>query len=190
MTEPRLFLLAAASAMVFAVAAAPAATVKHSPHPTHSARSAAEAAHEIGNAGAWGAYVFQNAGGKVCYVVGTPQTSEPAGAHRKPPSAMVTHRTADKAYNVVSFDEGYTLKPGSDVALTIDGHKFDLFTDGDTAWSRTSDLDRTITEALAKGRQAVVKAVPARGRPTTDTYSLTGFTDVLKLIDKACDVKR
>jgi invasion protein IalB len=184
MIEPRFFGIAALSAILLASAAASAAPVKH------SARPAAEAAHEIGNAGAWGAYVFQNKAGKICYVVGTPQTSEPTRAHRKPPSATVTDRTADKAYDVVSFDEGYTLKPGSDVALTIDGRKFDLFTDGDAAWSRTSDLDRTITAALAKGRQAVVKAIPAHGRPTTDTYSLTGFTDVLKLIDSACDVKR
>jgi invasion protein IalB len=188
MIEPRFFVAAAVSAIVLGATAASAAPVKHPAHP--AAHPATEAAHEIGNAGAWGAYVFQNKTGKVCYVVGTPQTSEPARAHRKPPSATVTHRTADKAYNVVSFAEGYTLKPGSDVDLTIDGHKFDLFTDGDAAWSRTSDTDRTITDALAKGRQAIVKAIPARGRPTTDTYSLTGFTDVLKLIDTACGVKR
>ena len=43
---------------------------------------------------------------------------------------------------------------------------------------------------MAKGKQAVVKGVPQKGPPTTDTYSLAGFAQTLALIDKACGVKR
>jgi hypothetical protein len=103
---------------------------------------------------------------------------------------MVTHRPAEKAANVVSFDSGYPLKEGSDVSLDIGGEKFDLFTKDDSAWARTSELDKTIVETLAKGKQAVVKATPQKGPATTDTYSLAGFAQALAMIDKACEIKR
>lgn len=103
---------------------------------------------------------------------------------------MVTHRPEEKVANVVNFVEGYPLKEGSEVSLDIAGAKFDLFTKGDSAWARTSDLDKTIVEAMAKGQQAIVKGIPQKGRPTTDTYSLAGFAQALAMIDKACGVKR
>ena len=37
---------------------------------------------------------------------------------------------------------------------------------------------------------AMVKGVPRKGQPTTDTYSLAGFAQMLALIDAACDIKR
>jgi len=103
---------------------------------------------------------------------------------------MVTHRPGEKIANVVRFDQGYTLKEGSEVSLDIDGTQFDLFTKGDSAWTRTSELDKTIVEAMAKGKQAVVKGTPQKGVPTTDTYPLAGFAQALAMIDKACEIKR
>jgi hypothetical protein len=151
---------------------------------------AAPAAEALGKFDAWTAYTSQDKTGRVCYLVGEPQKSEPAGFGRKPPMAMVTHRSAEKIDNVVSFVEGYVLKEGSDVALDIGGSKFELFTKDDSAWARTAELDKTIVAALAKGRGAVVKGVPQKGAPTTDIYSLAGFSKALALIDKACGVKR
>jgi hypothetical protein len=151
---------------------------------------AATAAEQLGGAGGWTAYTYREKSGKVCYLAGGPQKSEPAAAKRKHPLAMVTHRPSENVANVVSFVEGYPLKAGSDVSLDIGGAKFDLFTKGDSAWARTSDLDKAIVEAMAKGKQAVVKGTPQRGPATTDVYSLTGFAQALALIDKACEVKR
>lgn len=103
---------------------------------------------------------------------------------------MVTHRPGEKIANVVSFAEGYPLKESSNVVLEVGGAKFDLFTKGDSAWARTPEIDKAIVEAMAKGKQAVVRGVPQTGPPTTDTYSLAGFAKALALIDKACEVKR
>ena len=55
---------------------------------------------------------------------------------------MVTHRPSENIANVVSFVEGYPLKEGSDVALEVDDKKFDLFTNDDSAWARTAELDQ------------------------------------------------
>ena len=161
-------------------------------HPAAAAPTtpAAPTAHSLGQFDGWAAYASQDKTGKVCYLVGQPAKGEPAGSGRKPPSAMVTHRPVEKIDNVVSFVEGYALKEGSEVALDIGGSKFELFTKDDSAWARTADLDKTIVTALAKAKQAVVKGVPQKGPPTTDTYPLAGFAKALAAIDKACGVKR
>jgi Invasion associated locus B (IalB) protein len=156
---------------------------------TRPAVPATPAAQQLGSVGSWTAYAAGDATGKVCYVVAKPEKSEPGGG-RKPPMAMVTHRPAENVTNVVSFVEGYPLKEGSDVALAVGEHKFELFTKDDSAWARTSELDRSIVAALAKGKRAVVKGQPQKGSSTTDIYALNGFPKTLALIDKACGVKR
>jgi hypothetical protein len=179
--------LAVSAALLIALPPAQAAEPKK--HPA-AAAPATPAAQALGKFDAWTAYASRDKTGKVCYVVGEPQKSEPAGFPRKPPTAMVTHRPVEKIDNVVSFVEGYALKDDSEVALDIGGTKFALFTKDDSAWARTSDLDKTIVAALAKGKQIVVKGVPQKGPPTTDIYPLAGFSKALALIDKACGVKR
>jgi hypothetical protein len=159
-------------------------------HPAAKHPPATTPAHRIGGVGAWNAYFYKGKSGRVCYLAGAPQKIEPAKFKHKPPAATVTHRPEENVFNVVNFDEGYPLKEGSAASVDVDGTTFDLFTKGDGAWSRTSDLDRTIVEAMAKGKQAIVKSISQKGPPTTQTYSLAGFAQTLALIDKACDVKR
>jgi invasion associated locus B (IalB) protein len=178
------------SIVLAAPAAAAAPAKKPAAPPARHAAPATSPTRKLGGAGAWSAYFFKEKAARVCYLVGEPKKAEPAAEKRKTPMAMVTHRPEEKVFNVVSFVEGYPLKQGSDVALDINGTKFSLFTNGDTGWARTADLDRTIVMAMAKGREATVKGTPQRGAPTTDLYSLTGFSQALALIDKACGVKR
>ena len=159
--------------------------------PGPSAPAAAVSPSErLGAADSWTAFDFREKSGKVCYVAGEPHKSEPAGTRRKRPVAMITHRPGEKAANVVSFDEGYPLKEGSEVSLDIGGTKFELFTKGETAWARTSELDKAIVEAMAKGRQAVIRGTTQRGAAISDTYSLAGFAEALAMIDKACEIRR
>jgi hypothetical protein len=181
-----------ASALILLAAALPAqaATPKRKPEPHAAAHPSEPVSTHLGGADAWNAYSYKGRSGRVCYLVGEPRRTEPAGFKRTQETAMVTHRPEEKVTNVVSFTEGTPLKAGSSASLDIDGTKYDLFTNGDTAWSRTSELDKTIVEAMIRGKQAVLKATPEKGPPTTDTYSLAGFSKALALIDKACGVKR
>lgn len=185
-----LLLLAFSLALPGSLASRAAENQQSQAAPKHAAGPAKTTVQHLGGSRGWSAYLYKEKLGRVCYLAGGPQKSEPAKSRRKAPVAMVTHRPEENVANVVSFVEGFPLKDGSDASLDIDGAHFDLFTKGDTAWSRTSDLDKTITEAMAKGRQAVIKATPAKGPATTDTYSLAGFAQTLALIDKACAVKR
>jgi Invasion associated locus B (IalB) protein len=165
-----------------------AQTVNKPAAPQHHSSTASP--QRLGGVGAWNAYLYKVKSVRVCYLAGAPRKSEPAKLKRRPRSATVTHRPGENVANVVSFDEGSPLKGGSDASLDVDGTHFDLFTKGDAAWSRTADLDKAIVEAMAKGKQAVVKAMPQKGPPTTDIYSLAGFSQTLALIDKACGIKR
>jgi invasion associated locus B (IalB) protein len=181
-------LAVAAAALAMASPAQAARSKKHAA--VAAPAPAAPASHPLGTFDSWTAYESQDKTGRVCYLVGQPQKSAPSGLTRKSPMAMVTHRPAENIANVVSFVEGYPLKEGSDVALDIGASKFELFTKDDSAWARTSDLDKSIVTTLAKAKQAVVKGTPQKGPPTTDTYALAGFPQALAAIDKACGIKR
>ena len=149
-----------------------------------------EGVTRLGGAQGWDAYSDIEKGHKICYLVGEPSKSEPANAKRSKIYASVTHRPADKISNEVSFNAGYLFKEGSDAELTVDSRKFTLFTNKDAAWARDPATDKAVVEALAKGKQAVLKGVSARGTDTTDTYSLAGLGQALSQIDKSCGVKR
>jgi hypothetical protein len=181
---PMLLLAAAASL------ASPAAgeETHHAPRPASSPTESAP--KRLGAVDGWSAYVYKEKSGRVCYLFGEAQKAEPAGIKRKAPTAMVTHRPEEKINNVVSFTEGYPLRKGSNVTVDVGGSKFDLFTRDDSAWASTADLDKSIVDALTKGKEAVVKGVPEKGPSTTDTYSLAGFPKALALIDKECGIKR
>ncbi len=146
--------------------------------------------NRIGGAKGWDAYLDTVRGAKVCYLIGKPSKSEPANAKRSAIFASVTHRPSEKRFNEVSFTSGYLFKEGSDAELAIDGKKFSLFTDKEGAWTRDAATDKEVVEAMAKGREAIIKGVSARGTATTDSYPLEGFTQALNAIDKACGVKR
>ena len=179
--------LGAAAALALLVMAPVAAqAARHHAAPPHPAI----AAERIGGAGPWSAYLYKGGSGPVCYLAGAPEKTEPAKFRRRPSSLTVTHRPKENVFNVVNFDAGTTLKPGSDASVDIDGTKFDLFTKSDGAWSRTSDTDKAIVEAMVKGRTARFSGTAAKGPTVIDSYSLDGFTQTLALIDKACGVRR
>lgn len=138
----------------------------------------------------WSAYSLPEKGGPTCYLVGNPTKSTPADAHRPRVDAMVSHRVAEKAYNVVTFNLGYPVKKNAKAEVAIDGKKYPLFLDNEAAWTPNATTDKTVTEALARGNTAVVTATSTHGTTTADTYDLTGFSDALKAIDVACKVKQ
>jgi len=138
----------------------------------------------------WSAYTIAESKGKICYLAGEPAKKEPSALKRERVDALVTHNTGDKTQNVVSFVAGVPLAASSDAELEVDGKKFSLFTDKDTAWARDSATDKAIVAAMAKGKQAVIKSTAARGNAALiDTYNLAGFGQALGLIDKACGIK-
>ena len=70
--------------------------------------------------------------------------------------------------------------------VTIKKKKFQLFTDGDSAWVRKNKVEKALVKAMRSGVNMVVRGVSSRGTKTKDTYSLAGITSALKAIGKAC----
>src|SRR5690348_2004581 len=160
-----------------------------SPKPPPAASAGGKAEH-LGDAQGWSAFAETDKTAKACYLVGKPAKSEPDNLKRGDVYVYVTHRPAEKTFNVVSFAAGYPYKDASDAELTVDTHKFDLFTSKESAWSRDAATDKAMVEAMAKAKQAILKGTSTRGTNTTDTYSLDGFAAMLAQIDRACGVKR
>jgi invasion associated locus B (IalB) protein len=179
------FTIARAQTPPAAAPSAPAPAAK----PPVAAPSGAKSEH-LGDAQGWSAFAETDKNAKACFLVGRPVKSEPENLKRGDVFVYVTHRPAEKTFNVVSFAAGYPYKEGSDADLAVDTHKFALFTTKESAWSRDAATDKAVVEAMAKAKQAVLKGTSSRGTSTTDTYSLDGFAAMLAQIDKACGVKR
>lgn len=143
----------------------------------------------LGLFGEWGAQTFTEDGKTGCSMWSKPTKDEGKYKKRGAIYAYVTHRPWDKRLNEVSFAIGYTFKKDSTVRVGIGGEKFTLFTDGDTAWSRTPKDDKALVAAMKRGNSMVVNGRSSKGTQTTDTYSLTGFTKAYETMSKACKVK-
>ena len=138
----------------------------------------------------WKAYSDEENGQKVCYISSQPKRITPRGKARGDAYILVTHRPAEKSFNVVSITAGYTYKKDSEVQVKIDRNSFKLFTDGDTAWARDESTDKSLTNALKGGHSLTVKGVSSRGTKTADTYSLAGAGPAYGAINEACPAKK
>lgn len=140
----------------------------------------------IGEFGQWSAYVFDENGGKVCYMAAKPDKAEGKYSKRGDVVALITHRPAEGTKNVFSYMSGYGYQKGSNVDLAVDGKKFSLFTQNDMAWAADAAADASLTEAIKKGSKMVVEGVSGRGTETKDTFSLSGSTKAYEAITTAC----
>ena len=140
----------------------------------------------IGRYGQWTAYSYLENGNKVCYIAASPQKAEGNYSRRGDIYAMITHRPGEGARNVFSYITGYPYKDGSKTRVQVDGKTFTLFTRSDTAWAPDAAGDRALADALRAGSTMVVKGTSSRGTETTDTFSLSGSSNALDAIDKAC----
>ena len=173
------FALALGSAILLSVTSAPTqaqTTAQPAPGAKPPAANSAKA-ERLGDAQGWSAFAETDKNANACYLVGRPVKSDPENLKRGDVYVYVTHRPAEKSYNVVSFAAGYPYKDASDAELAVDTHKFTLFTNKESAWSRDAATDKAVVDAMAKAKQAILKGTSARGTVTTDTYSLDGFAE-------------
>ena len=140
----------------------------------------------LGQFGDWAAYTYKTANGKVCYVVSSPQSSDPKNTKRDPIFFLVTHRPQQNVRDEVSTIIGYPFKKDATVQVTVDDKGYELFTNGDGAWADTAAKDKEIVAALRKGSKLTVKGTSWRGTNTVDSYSLKGVKSAIDKIDDSC----
>ncbi|TAL04913.1 MAG: hypothetical protein EPO08_00015 [Rhodospirillaceae bacterium] len=150
-----------------------------------SAHAATEA-KPLGTFGKWAAYVDAESGKSICYMALKPAKTEGGYKARGDVFLTITHRPANKSFDVVSIVAGYQYKDDSDVAVDVDKKSWSLFTSADRAWARDAATDKAIVKALAKGSALIAKGTSNRGTPTTDTFVLSGFGKAYKAINDAC----
>jgi invasion protein IalB len=153
------------------------------------AQGATVAPKPLGTFTDWDAFTFTEDGKQVCYMTSAAKKKDPATPERKNAFILVTHRPADKTFDVVSILAGTALKKDGAPKAVVDDRAFSMFADGDSAWAKDAQTDRAIVEALRKGSTLILKADLDKGR-ISDTYSLKGFSAAYDAIGKACDVKR
>ncbi len=141
----------------------------------------------LGEYGDWTAYVYKDGRGSVCYMVSKPKKDEGKYSKRGDIYAVVTHRPAEKSFDVVNFDAGYTFKNGAPFTVKI-GHNTvtSFFTDGEKAWTLDGDTDKKMVNLMKGGERMIVDGVSSKGTKTKDTYSLKGFTGAYKAISAKC----
>ena len=86
----------------------------------------------------------------------------------------------------ISVVAGFNYKKNTKVKFTIDKNTTLLFPIDDRAWSESSKIDRLLVQSMRKGKKLKVTGTSTPGNTIIDTYSLSGFTKALRLIDKSC----
>lgn len=145
-------------------------------------------AKRLGAFGAWVAYAYSDAGGKVCYAAARADKTQGGDKGRQGTVVAVTHRA--KSAGEVSLNAAYGFKKDSETEILLSGNKHTFFAQGQSAWAKEAAADKPIVAAMVRGRDIVIRATPAKGPAVIDTVSLTGFGDALGAIDKACGIKR
>ena len=154
--------------------------------PTHAQSAPTK---RLGKFGPWTALLDGGKNGRICYVYAEPASKKGRYSKRGDVFVEVIHAPAEDRRNEVLFIAGYTYKKGGNVRVDIDGRKFVLFTDKDTAWTSGPTKDRDLVRAMRQGLRMVVRGRSWRGTLTTDTYSLKGFTAAHRAISAACNVR-
>jgi hypothetical protein len=148
--------------------------------------ASAQEVKALGTFGKWVAATYQENGKPVCYMSGEPDSSEGNYKARGKALLLITHRPAEKAFDVVSMVAGYQYLGDSDVVVNAAGKRFNLFTNGDRAWARDAATDKTIVQTMTKAGSVTVKGTSNRNNITTDTFSLKGFAAAYKAISDSC----
>jgi len=151
---------------------------------------ALEAPKLIGDYNDWSAYTYKEGNNTVCYIASTPKRDEGNYSKRGDIYAVVTHRPADKSFDVVNFVAGYTLKSNAKFTVKIGKETFtNFFTEDDKAWTVNDAEDAKLVKAMFRGERMIVEGVSNRGTQTKDTYSLKGFARAYKAINAKCGKK-
>mgnify|MGYP000731256056 CR=1 FL=1 len=146
----------------------------------------AQSATPLGQFKDWGAYVAESSGGKVCYALSQPKSSEPSNVNRDPVYLFVTSRPGQGVKNEVSVITGYPYKPDSRATAQIGTATFELFTKDDGAWVENAAEEASLVQAMRAGATMVIKGTSARGTNTVDNYSLSGITAALDKVAAEC----
>ena len=148
------------------------------------AQTGAAAPKQISAHRDWSVYEVTDNRGRICYIASEPTAQSGNYSRRDPPAVLVARLPGTPASEEVQ--PGYAYRKNSSVDVKVDGRPFKMFTDGEHAWTRTNDEDRTLIAAMKGGVSMTVRGTSIRDTYSLDTYSLSGFTAAYDAMRAAC----
>lgn len=124
--------------------------------------------------------------GKICYIYAEPSDMKPPKLDHGRVSFSITTSPTQGVPNESSFVVGYSLKEQSPVTVDIDGRKFTMFTEGDSAWLINTEEEKQLLDAMKSGSNMTITAQSGRGNQTTYKYSLDGVTAAADKMSAEC----
>lgn len=154
-----------------------------------SAQQSAVKRDHLGDYKDWSTFKDQPSdGAPVCYMISQPKQPAvlPKGAERGSAFVMISHWPDRQEFGVIRLNSGYDYRRGAAVLLSVDGRTYELYGDGQDAWTFGLDDDAKIIASMKRGLKAEVSSKAARGFDATDVFSLQGFTAAYNRISSAC----
>jgi hypothetical protein len=148
--------------------------------------AAAQTPQFLGTHRDWNVYAFTEDGQKICYMASEPKKQEGNYTRRGNPAVLVTRRPTPQPVDEVSVQPGYTYLEGSEVEVRVGSRRFNLFTRGEHAWTKSEDADQALINAMKRGTDMTVRGTSTKNTYSLDTYSLLGFTAAYEAMIKAC----
>ncbi|MBU2957336.1 invasion associated locus B family protein [Paracoccus sp. 1_MG-2023] len=149
---------------------------------------AQESTNVVATEGDWTVFAADNP--RECWAVSPPKSTlntkdgQSVEVTRGDIRLYVAYRPGQKGE--VSFTGGYPFAPDSTVEVDVGGRKFNLFTEGESAWTGSPSDDEALVGALRAGASAVVTGRSSRGTTTKDTFSLSGITAATNTAQERC----
>jgi Invasion associated locus B (IalB) protein len=163
----------------------------------------------VASFGDWGVYQTQAGKGRVCYTLAQPKDRIPSNLNRDPAYAFISDRPSEGVRNEVSFIMGFDVAnpteeaksddkaekskakaskttPVKEATATVNDQTFELLAKSTNLWVKNAAKEGQLIDEMRKGAKLEVRATSKKGNMTTDTYSLSGFSQALERVLKDC----
>ncbi len=127
----------------------------------------------------WTAASYGSGSGMACYAFSLAPV--PKGSKATPAMLTITERPGNPTE--ISLAQGVNYAKDAKPVIAVGTQKLAFFTKDNMAYALNGDAT---TKAFSGGTDAVATSPTPNGKTVTDTFSLKGYSDALKAIDKAC----
>jgi hypothetical protein len=135
----------------------------------------------------WSLFTYQDGSSRLCFIASEPKSRDGNYTRRGDPALLVTRLPGADDTAEVSMQPGYTFQEGSTVRIVVDGNRtFEMFTQGEYAWTRSPTEDRALIAAMRAGIELTARGTSSRDTWSEDSYSLLGFTAAFNALEQAC----
>lgn len=138
--------------------------------------------------GDWSVFAASVNGARSCFSATQPKDSAPRLPDRSPAYVYLASLPGGKQKRELTIKLGFNATPASAVTANVDGHDYPLQAAGDVAYPPNDSSQRDLLQAMRHGHTLLVRSTLASqaAAAVTDSISLLGMNDSMRLLDKAC----